>query len=277
VKIGIFALLTATSPPVATLAREIEARGFDSLWLPEHSHIPTTSIYPDGRPVTREYGRTLDPFAALAVAAAATTKLLVATGVCLLTQRDTIHTAKTVATLDQLSHGRFLFGVGGGWNRPELENHGADFPSRFRKLTEQIEALKIVWTRDEPEIHGEFVDFGPMWCWPKPVQKPGPPIYVGGESEHTLRRIVAHADGWLPRARDAAAVIAGIERLRHLAEAAGRDPNSIPISAIGVAPRAEALAPFRAAGAERVVLGVPTTSADVTLAKLDEYEALLRA
>lgn len=276
-KIGISTLITQSSPPLSRLSREVEARGFDSLWLPEHSHIPMDSVYPDGRPVTREYGHTLDPFAVLAAVAMQTTRLMLATGVCLLTQRDTIQTAKSVATVDHLAQGRFLFGVGGGWNRPELENHGTDYRSRFRKLTEQIDAMKTIWTHDQPEFHGRFVEFDPMWCWPKPFQCPHPPIYLGGESEHTLERVVTHGDGWLPRARNPAAVLDGILQLHRISEAAGRDPKLIRISAIGVTPSVAAITPLQEAGIERVVLTLPGDSERSALEKLDSYAALVHA
>jgi probable F420-dependent oxidoreductase len=276
-KIGIYAVLSATTMPVTELAREIEARGFDSLWVPEHSHIPTTgnTPYPGRGPVTREFAHTLDPFVALTAAAAVTSRIKLGTGICLLMQRDTLHTAKTVATLDHISGGRVLFGLGGGWNKPEMENHGTEYTTRFRKLEEQVQALKRLWTEDEPEYRGEFVNFDPLWLWPKPVTAPHPPIYFGGETEHTLRRIVRLGDGWLPRVRDPEAVLAGITRLRALARAAGRDDGSIRISAFGVAGTREAIAPFRDAGAERAVVAVAPGSADDMLRRLDRLAPLV--
>ncbi len=195
---------TDASCPSPISRAPIEERGFDSIWVPEHSHIPTTGStpYPGRGPVTRDFARTLDPFVALTAAASVTHELKLGTGICLLIQRDTIHTAKTVATLDHLSGGRVLFGVGGGWNKPEMENHGTVYATRFQRLEEQLQALKTIWTEDEPEFHGEHVDFAPMWLWPKPVSQPHPPIFIGGETDHTLRRIAKYADGWLPRVRD---------------------------------------------------------------------------
>ncbi|RPH92068.1 MAG: LLM class F420-dependent oxidoreductase, partial [Lysobacterales bacterium] len=246
-KIGLYAVLTDSTMPVTRLAQAMEARGFESIWVPEHSHIPTVgnTPYPGRGPVTREFARTLDPFVTLTAAAAVTTTLKLATGICLLIQRDTIHTAKTVATLDQVSGGRVLFGVGGGWNRPEMENHGTAYATRFRKLEEQVQALKRVWTEEEPEYHGEFVNFDPMWCWPKPVTNPHPPIYFGGETDHTLRRVVRLGDGWLPRVRDPQMVLDGIGKLRAMARAAGRAESGIGITAFGLPGTAEAIAPFR--------------------------------
>ena len=277
-KLGLYLVLTETSLPITTLAREIEARGFDSIWVPEHSHIPTTgnTPYPGRGPVTRDFARTLDPFVTLAAAASVTTRLKLATGICLLIQRDTIHTAKTIATLDQLSGGRVLFGVGGGWNKPEMENHGTAYATRFAKLEEQLQALTAIWTEDEAEFHGAHVDFDPLWCWPKPVTKPHPPIYIGGETDHTLRRIVRFANGWLPRVRDAELVLSGIGRLRAFAREAGRAESEIAITAFAPPANKDALAPFRDAGAERAVLALADGNADDTLRRLDRLAALVR-
>jgi probable F420-dependent oxidoreductase len=276
-KIGLYVVPTATSMPLTTLAPALEARGFDSIWVPEHSHIPTTGStpYPGRGPVTRDFAQTLDPFLALTAAAAVTTRLKLATGICLLIQRDTIHTAKSVATLDQISGGRVLFGVGGGWNRPEMENHGTEYATRFRKLEEQLQALQRIWTQDEPAYHGEFVDFDPIWCWPKPVAQPHPPIFIGGETDHTLRRIVKLADGWLPRVRDPALVLKGIDKLHRYARDAGRANGSIAISAFGLPARDEAIKPFRDAGVERAIIALPPGSNDETMARLDRYATLI--
>jgi len=276
-KIGLYVVLTDASMPVTALARAIEERGFESMWVPEHSHIPTTGStpYPGRGPVTREFARTLDPFIALTAAASVTTRLLLGTGVCLLMQRDTIHTAKAVATLDLLSGGRVLFGVGGGWNRPEMENHGTAYATRFRKLEEQLRALVAIWTEDEAQFHGRFVDFDPIWCWPKPLSKPHPPIFIGGETDHTLRRIVKYGQGWLPRVRDPEGVLRGIEKLRTFAQAAGRDPASIAISAFGLPAREEAIAPFRDAGVDRAILAIADGTADDVMRRLDRYAELV--
>jgi probable F420-dependent oxidoreductase len=277
VDIGLYLVLTDTSMPITTLARAIEERGFDSIWVPEHSHIPTTGStpYPGRGPVTRDFARTLDPFVVLSAAASVTSRIKLATGICLLIQRDTIHTAKTVATLDHLSGGRVLFGVGGGWNKPEMENHGTAYTTRFRKLEEQLQALKTIWTQDEPEFHGEYVDFDPIWCWPKPVQHPHPPIFIGGETEHTLRRVVKYGDGWLPRVRDPELALNGIAKLRAYARAAGRDENSIAISAFGLAGNAEALRPFRDAGVGRAIIVLPPGAPDDLMRRLDRYAQLI--
>ncbi len=191
--------------PVTDLARAIEERGFDSIWVPEHSHIPTigNTPYPGRGPVTRDFARTLDPFVALTAAATVTTTLKLGTGICLLIQRDTIHTAKTVATLDHVSGGRVLFGVGGGWNKPEMENHGTVYATRFQRLEEQLQALKSDLDGGRSRVSRRARRLS-IRCgvWPKPVSRPHPPIFIGGETDHTLRRIVKYADGWLPRVRD---------------------------------------------------------------------------
>src|SRR5881227_2821501 len=182
------------------LARELEQRGFESLWLPEHTHIPASrrSPYPAGGELPKEYSHTYDPFVALATVADATERIKLATGICLVIERDPITTAKEVASLDRLSEGRFLFGVGAGWNLEEMENHGTDPRRRFSLMRERIEAMKAIWTEDEASHHGELVDFDPIWSWPKPVQKPHPPVLVGGNGERVLERVVAFGDEWMP-------------------------------------------------------------------------------
>ena len=201
-KIGAVMFFTTDSMQPAPLARALEERGFESLWVPEHTHIPSSrkSEYPAGGPLIRPYYDIMDPFLALNTAATVTTKLKVGTGIALLTQRDPIVTAKMVSTIDQLSGGRFLFGVGNGWNQDEIENHGTDFKSRHKLARERIEAMKTIWTQEEPEYHGEFVNFDKMKQWPKPKQKPHPPIIVGGAFPYAARRAIRYGDGWIPRA-----------------------------------------------------------------------------
>lgn len=276
-KIGIYAPLGPRSVHVADVAREIEARGLESLWVPEHTHIPTTGStpYPGRGPVTRAFAELLDPFVALSVAAAVTERLVLGTSVCLLPQRDTILTAKTAATLDHLSNGRFVFGVGGGWNRPEMENHGTAYATRFKRLEEQIEAVRRIWMQDEPEYQGKYVRFGPLWCDPKPAARPHPPILLGGETEHTLRRVVALANGWLPRTREPERVLAEIDRLRTLAREAGRDPGDVSIHVFGVRGAREAIQPFANAGAERAIIALKPGTADDVRRRLDRYAALV--
>src|SRR5574339_693584 len=187
----------------AELGRAAEERGFESLWVAEHSHIPCSrkTPWPGGAELPKMYYDVVDPFVALSMAAAATTKLKVGTGICLVIQRDPIQTAKQVASLDQISGGRFLFGIGAGWNAEEMADHGTVFTSRFKLMRERVEAMKAIWTQSKPEYHGEFVSFPPMMTWPKPVQKPHPPVIVGGAYPYGARRAIAYGDGWVPHAR----------------------------------------------------------------------------
>src|ERR671919_708128 len=196
-KIGVYVFATDYSMPIAELARALEERGFESLFVPEHTHIPASrrSPWAGGRELPRHYSHTLDPFVALAAAAAVTTKLRIGTGICLLTEHDPIVTAKAVASLDLISNGRFELGIGAGWNAEEMEHHGTAFATRFRVMEERAKAMKAIWTQDEASYEGEFTRFDPIWSWPKPVQKPHPPILLGGESKHTLRRVMDFCDG----------------------------------------------------------------------------------
>lgn len=255
------------------LAREAEARGFESLFFPEHTHIPKSrrTPWPGGGDLPQEYWHTHDPFVALATAAAVTHKLKVGTGICLVIQRDTITLAKEVASLDFLSGGRFIFGIGGGWNVEEMANHGTEFRTRWKKLREQVAALKKIWTEDEPEFHGEFVRFDPIWSWPKPVQKPHPPILLGGHSPQVLQRVVDYCDGWLPLGVRGTGVIRQIEELRRLAEEKGRDPRSISVSVYSVPADPKVVDAFRAAGVERVIFGLPPVGREQILPLLDRY------
>jgi probable F420-dependent oxidoreductase len=259
------------------LAREAEERGFESLFFPEHTHIPTNrrTPWPGGGDLPKEYWHTHDPFVALAMAAAVTHRLKVGTGICLVIQRDTITLAKEVATLDFLSGGRFVFGIGGGWNVEEMANHGTDFRTRWKKLREQVAALKKIWTEDEPEFHGEFVNFDPIWSWPKPAQKPHPPILLGGHSKQVLQRVVDYCDGWMPLGVRGTAVIQQIEQLRQLAEEKGRDPKTIAISVYSVPADPAVIDAFRAAHVERVIFGLPPAGRDQVLPLLDRYAKLI--
>ena len=275
-QIGVFQFATDYSMPIDALARAAEERGFDSLWVPEHTHIPASRLTPyRGGELPKEYYHTLDPFVALTTAALATSTLKLGTGICLLMERDTITTAKTAATLDMISGGRLLLGLGGGWNREEMENHGTEFATRFKKLEEQIQALRIIWTEDEAEFHGQFVDFDPIWSWPKPVQQPHPPLILGGETTHTLRRVVKYCDGWLPRARDPERVLKALANLRQLAGEAGRDMSSISVSFFAPPPREEIIDRFKQTEAERIILWLPSEDSDATLSRLDRYCAFL--
>jgi probable F420-dependent oxidoreductase len=262
------------------LGRALEERGFGSVWAPEHSHIPLSrrTPFPQGGELPKKYYDVMDPFVTLSAAAAATTRLQVATGVCLVVQRDPIQTAKQVASLDQISGGRFLFGIGAGWNAEEMADHGTSFTFRFRVMQERVEAMKTIWTTSKPEYHGEFVDFPPMMTWPKPVQKPHPPVIVGGAFPHGARRAIAFGDGWVPHARrpQYGDVLGLLPQFRTLAVEAGRDPATLPITVFGVAEDAELLARYRDAGVARVVFNLPTATRDEVLPVLDRCAALMR-
>ena len=194
---GVFIFPTDYSIRIDELARAAEERGFESLFVTEHTHIPTSrrSPFAGGGPLPKEYAHTLDPFIGLTAAAAVTQRLKLGTGICLVVEHDPIVLAKTIASLDLLSNGRFLFGIGAGWNAEEMEHHGTVFKTRFRLLRERILAMREIWTKEAAEFHGEFVNFDPIWSYPKPVQKPHPPVLLGGESGHTLQRIVDFCDG----------------------------------------------------------------------------------
>ena len=200
---GASMFFTDYSIPPAELGPALEERGFELVWAPEHSHIPLSrkTPFPGGGELPKMYYDAMDPFVTLTAAAAVTKKLKVGTGVCLVIQRDTIQTAKLVASIDQVSSGRFLFGIGGGWNQDEMEDHGTVFATRFKLMREQIEAMKVIWTESKPEYHGELVNFDPMMTWPKPVQKPHPPVILGGAFPYGARRAVRYGNGWIPHRR----------------------------------------------------------------------------
>ena len=276
-KIGIYIFATDYTIRIDELAREAEERGFESLFIPEHTHIPASrrSPWPGGPELPREYWHTLDPFVALGYAAAATSTIRLGTGICLLTERDPIVNAKEVASLDLLSGGRFELAIGAGWNAEEMENHGTAFATRFRVMSERARAMKVIWAEEEPEFHGEFVDFDPIWSWPKPVQSPNPPILVGGETDYTLRRVVEWADGWFPRGRGGFDPAEGMARLKRIADEAGRSMDTINVSLFGVEPNRAALDRAAEAGATRAILGLPSNDRDDVMRRLDRHAELL--
>ena len=277
--IGAFIFPTEYSIRIDELARALEERGFESLFVTEHTHIPASrrTPWPGGGELPKEYAHTLDPFIGLMAAAAATSRLRVGTGICLVIEHDPIVLAKVVASLDLLSNGRVLFGVGAGWNAEEMEHHGTAFPTRFRVMRERVQAMKAIWTQDEAEFHGEFVDFDRIWSYPKPVQRPHPPVLLGGEGRHTLRRVVEFCDGWFPRGRAGAdVVLAQLQDLRIEAARAGRDPKTISVSVFGGKPDPAALDRYREAGIDRYVLPLPSEGRERVLPILDQHAALLR-
>jgi probable F420-dependent oxidoreductase len=264
----------------AALGRALEERGFESLWAPEHSHIPLSraSAFPTGGDLPKKYYDVMDPFVTLAAAAAATSTLRVATGVCLVVQRDPIQTAKAVASLDQVSGGRFLFGIGAGWNAEEMADHGTAFASRFRVMRERVEAMKAIWTKSKPEYAGELVKFPPMMTWPKPQQKPHPPVIVGGAFPYGARRAIAYGDGWVPHARRPAYgdVLSLLPEFRKLAVEAGRDPATLPITIFGAAEDVDAIRRYRDAGVARLIFNLASAKADEVLPVLDRCATLMQ-
>ena len=259
------------------LGRLAEEAGFESLWFPEHTHIPASreTPRPGGGELPEHYWHTYDPFVALGAVAAATERIKLATGICLIMERDPITTAKEVASLDRLSGGRFLFGVGAGWNAEEMRNHGTDPRRRFALMRERVEAMKAIWTQDEPEYHGEHVDFGPLWSWPKPVQEPHPQVLVGGSSPKVLDRVVAFGDGWMPNRVPLDELPEWIERLARKAEEAGRQPP--PVTLVGAKPEREVLERAEAAGVERVVLWLPSEQGAPVEERLERHAELAAA
>jgi probable F420-dependent oxidoreductase len=273
---GVTIFPTRYSIGMVELARAVEERGFESLFVPEHTHIPTSrrSPWPGGPDLPDHYRETLDPFLALTAAAVVTERLLLGTGICLVVERDPITTAKEVATLDLLAGGRVLFGIGGGWNREEMENHGTDPTRRFAVMRERVLAMKAIWTTDEAEFHGEHVDFDPIWQWPKPVQRPHPPVLVAGNGPGTLERVLEYGDGWIPiPGRGAVALGEGTTRLREMAAERGRGP--IPVTVFGARPETEVLEHYAAAGVDRVLFSVPSVAEKEALELLDNYANLV--
>lgn len=274
--LGVTIFLTDQSIGAAELAREVEARGFESLWVPEHTHIPVgrKTPYPGGEPLPEEYRRTHDPFVVLAAAAAVTTRLRVGTGICLVAQRDPIVTAKAVASLDHVSDGRFVFGIGFGWNHDEMEDHGVDPATRRAKSREHVLAMKALWTEEEGTFAGEHVQLQPSWSWPKPVQRPHPPVLIGGAAGPKMfQAVVDYADGWMPIG--GRGLTENVPKLRRLAEESGRDPDTIRISVFGAEANPGKLEHFANLGAERVVFWLPPAPRDTVLPVLDRYAELL--
>jgi probable F420-dependent oxidoreductase len=276
-KFGAAMFFTDYSMAPGELGRALEERGFESVWTPEHSHIPLSrkTPFPQGGDLPKQYYDAMDPFVALTAAAAATTTLRLGTGVCLVAQRDPIQTAKLVASLDQVSGGRFLFGVGNGWNAEEMANHGTVFATRHKLARERIEAMKVIWTATRPEYHGAFVNFDPMMTWPKPSQKPHPPILVGGAFPFAARRALRYGDGWMPhRARPQYPDVAAfLPQFRQMAAEAGRDP--LPVTIWGTTDDAEQIKRERDLGVERLVITVKSATADVVLPELDRWAKVI--
>ena len=273
-RFGVATFITDDGIRPDVLGRALEERGFDSLFIAEHSHIPVSreSPWPEGGELPRRYYRTLDPFVALAAVASVTSRLVLGTGIALLPQRDVIHTANEVASLDLVPDGRVAFGVGVGWNREEMRNHGTDPTTRGALMDEQLAALKQIWTAEQAEFHGEHVDFDPIYLWPKPVQQPHPPIYLGGESPAALRRLAAHGDAWLPRAHTPPAEIMRVREWL-----AGQGRSGVPFTVFAADTDEGRLAGFAEAGVDEVTLSLDTLPEAETLHALDELAAAAAA
>ena len=259
------------------LARAAEERGFESLFFPEHTHIPCSrkTPHPAGGDLPREYYRTHDPFVALGLAAGVTKKIKLATGICLVIERDPIVLAKEVASLDYLSNGRAILGIGAGWNVEEMANHGTEFKSRWQLLRERVEAMKAIWQNEQAQYHGKFVSFDPVFSFPKPVQKPHPPVLLGGHGPKALERVVRYCDGWMPISLRAGDIKAGIADLRRLAEKAGRDPRSISVSVFWARADRQAIDGYEAIGVERAIFPLPPAPRDQVMPILDKHAKLI--
>jgi probable F420-dependent oxidoreductase len=273
-RFGVQVRATAETADLREIGRALEASGFDALYLPEHTHIPLTvrSLFPDDPAWLEACKRMLDPFVALASIAAVTDRLRLGTGVALVAQHDPIVLAKTVATLDVVSGGRVILGVGAGWNEPEMRDHGVDPARRWGILREHVQAMKAIWTADVAEFHGKHVDFDALWLWPKPVQRPHPPVAVGGEGPRVLERVLDYGDEWMPN--DHAGVEARIAELQHLAAERRRGPVPVTIYA---APRThDDIERLVAAGVHRIVFDLPPVPAGEELAGVRTLAALTR-
>ncbi len=281
-KIGAFSFNTEYTMRADRLARALEERGFESFWLPEHTHIP---VPPDGivksplgdeLPV--EYRHMSDPFAGLAAAAAVTSRLILGTSICLINQHHPIVLAKQVATLDRLCDGRLIFGIGAGWNVPEMANHGIEFADRWKQAIERLDALKALWTQEQPRFAGEFVRFGPLWCYPKPLQQPHPPIALGTlDTPFGRAQVAKHADGWLPLTFDVATAKRSIDDVRARMRALGRDDSKLSVSLFFLEDKEQTRDTLRASrdtGVERAILRLPIGEDSLVLAALDRYAEL---
>lgn len=261
-KFGVAIFPTDAVQPPGEIARMAEERGFDCLLFPEHTHIPAAraSRWPGGEELPAYYARTYDPFVACTAAAGGSERLLIGTGICLVIERDPIITAKEVASIDVLSGGRFLFGVGAGWNVEEMANHGTDGSRRFGVMGERIDAIKTIWAQDEASYSGRYVNFERIWCWPKPVQKPHPPVMVGGNGARVLDRVLAFGDEWMPNRMSDSDLAARVVELQDRASEVGRD--RIPVTVVGIPADAARIEAIARIGVDRVVFWLPPESPD---------------
>ena len=279
-KFGASMFFTDYSMAPGELGQALESRGFESVWAPEHSHIPLSrkTPFPGGGDLPKKYYDAMDPFVTLTAAAMATKTLMVGTGVCLVNQRNPIQTAKLVASIDQVTGGRFLFGIGNGWNQDEMENHGTVFKSRHKLVRERVEAMKEIWTKSKPEYHGEFVNFDPMMTWPKPVQKPHPPVIVGGAFPYSARRAIRYGEGWIPQAsRGMYKEIADmIPEFRTMCQEAGRDPDTIEISVWFPRKDPDLMKRYVDLGVKRVVFNLESEAAGTIVPEIERIAELMR-
>ncbi len=281
-KFGVEIFPTDTTIQPVEMGRETEARGFESLWFPEHSHIPTSRVTPwggrAGAPDLPDfYWRTHDQFVALGAVAATTTTLKLGTGICLVAQRDPIWTAKEVASVDLLSQGRMLFGIGYGWNKEELAHHGVDYRERRGRVRESVLAMKQLWAEDEASFAGEHIEFSPSWSWPKPVQTPHPPVILGGSAgPKTAAHIAEFCDGWMPIG-GRYALDTGWQEVVKACEAIGRDPQTVELGVFAGPMKVDALHELAAQGVQRVVFGMPQGPRDEVLQALDTAAEVVSA
>ena len=272
-KFGISTFPTDYSIQPASLAQAVEERGFDSLFFPEHTHIPANRAtpFPGGGELPKQYWHAHDPFVALSACAAVTERIRLGTGICLIIERDPITTAKVIASLDMISNGRAIVGIGAGWNREEMENHGANYKNRWAIVREKVAAMRAIWSEDEAEYHGEYVDFDPIWSYPKPVQEGGPPIWIGANSKWVFDRVAEYADGWMP--------IGGLgsgnmERLKAAMDAKGRDLKDLTLALFGMFADAEQIRGRAEQGFDEFIFNVPSEGRDTVLPLLDRYAAV---
>ena len=272
-KFGVTIFPTDYAIQPVELAKAVEERGLDSLFFPEHTHIPTSRAtpFPGGGDLPKMYWHTHDPFVALGACAAVTERIRLGTGICLVIERDPITLAKEVASLDVISNGRFVLGIGAGWNREEMENHGANYPKRWAVVREKVLAMKAIWAEDEAEFHGEHVDFDPIWSWPKPVQAGGPPVWIGANSKWVFDRVADYADGWVP--------IGGLgtgnmERMTEALAAKGRKIEDLDMALFGAPTDVDQLKGRIEQGFDELIFGLPDAPADTVLPMLDQYAAI---
>lgn len=269
---GVAIFSTDYSVEPGRFARLAEERGYEAVFFPEHTHIPVDreTPFPDGGDLPKEYWHTYDLFVGLTAAAAATHTIKVGSGICLITERDPIITAKAVASIDALSGGRLIFGVGAGWNREEMRNHGTDPERRFGLMHERLQAMKTIWMADEAEYHGKYVHFDPIWCWPKPVQKPHPPVMIGGMGRRVVERVLRDGDGWFPEPLNVSHE-EFMARLRELPAMAAETGRRVPqMTVFGATPEPDLIADYAAVGVTRTVFWLPPLSEDEAAKRLDE-------